>query len=169
METTVKTVVTLKSSTFNMSEPREYFINPGCFGDDLAKWLAEQLRSKRYQASEVPGQEDFGWYFTFVESGVEHCFVIGLRPGDDDAEDLWIGGSNGAEASLHLCWEVASGISNRMQRGLSIKFCRAHRKFRRSAGTFGATLIAVARKSELLPPPRTSNRVFQHPASTTVL
>jgi len=91
METTVKTVVTFKSSTFNMSEPREYFINPGCFGDDLAKWLAEQLRSKGYQASEVPGQEDFGWYFTFVESGVEHCFVIGLRPGDDDAEDLWIG------------------------------------------------------------------------------
>jgi hypothetical protein len=45
METTVKTAVTLKSSTFNMSEPREYFINPGCFGDDLAKWLADQLRS----------------------------------------------------------------------------------------------------------------------------
>jgi hypothetical protein len=91
METTVKTVVTFKSSAFNMSEPREYFINPGCFGDDLAKWLAEQLRSKGHQASEVPNQEDFGWYFTFIESGVEHCFVIGHRPGDDDAEDVWIG------------------------------------------------------------------------------
>lgn len=91
METTVKTVVTFKSSTFNMSEPREYFVNPSCFGDDLAKWLAEQLRSKGYQASEVPGQEDFGWYFTFVESGVEHCFVIGHRAGDDDTEYLWIG------------------------------------------------------------------------------
>jgi hypothetical protein len=58
METTVKTVVTFKSSAFNMSEPREYFINPSCFGDDLAKWLAEQLRSNGHQASEVPGQED---------------------------------------------------------------------------------------------------------------
>jgi hypothetical protein len=90
VETTLKTVVTFKSSSFNMSEPREYFINPGCFGDDVAKWLVEQLRSKGYQTSEVPSQEDFGWYFTFVESGVEHCFVIGLRPGDD-AEDIWIG------------------------------------------------------------------------------
>jgi hypothetical protein len=91
METTVKTVVTFKSSAFNVSEPREYFINPGCFGDDLAKWLAEQLRSKGHQASEAPGQEDFGWYFTFMESGVEYCFVVGHRPGDDESEDVWIG------------------------------------------------------------------------------
>ncbi len=91
MDTTVKTVVTFKSSAFNMSEPKEYFINPCCFGDDVARWLAEQLRGKGYQAAEVPGQEDFGWYFRFTESGIEHCFVIGHRPGDNNEEGLWIG------------------------------------------------------------------------------
>ena len=91
MDTTVKTVVTFKSSVFNMSEPKEYFINPCCFGDDVARWLAEQLRSKGYQAAEVPGQEDFGWYFRFTKSGIEHCLVIGHRPGDNNEEGLWIG------------------------------------------------------------------------------
>jgi hypothetical protein len=108
METTVKTVVIFKSSAFNMSEPREYFINPGCFGDDLAKWLAEQLRGKGHQASEMPSQEDFGWYFTFIISGVEYCFVIGHRPGDG-AEGVWIGCWNGNAASLHLCWGAQAG------------------------------------------------------------
>jgi hypothetical protein len=87
----LKTVVTFKSSAFNMSEQREYFINPDCFGDDVAKWLIEQLRCKGYQADEVPGQEDFGWYLTFTVSNIEHCFVIGHRPGDDKAKHVWIG------------------------------------------------------------------------------
>ena len=91
MDTTVKTVVTFQSSAFNMSEPREYFINPCCFGDDLAKWLAEQLRKNGHQAAEAPGQEDFGWYFLFRIAGVEYCFVIGHRPGDQSEEGLWIG------------------------------------------------------------------------------
>jgi hypothetical protein len=91
METATKTVVTFKSSAFNTSEQREYFINPGCFGDDVAKWLGEQLRSKGYQTADTPGQEDFGWYLTFTVSGVEHCFVIGHRPGNGEDEDVWIG------------------------------------------------------------------------------
>jgi hypothetical protein len=88
---TVRTVVTFKSAAFNFSEPRDYFINPCCFGDDVARWLAEQLRGKGYQANEVPGQEDFGWYFTFRVSGIAYCFVIGHRPGDENIEGEWIG------------------------------------------------------------------------------
>lgn len=91
MDTKVKTVVTFGSSTFNISEPRDYFINPGCFGDDVAKWLIERLRCKGYQAADTPGQEDFGWFFTFTVSGIEHCFVISYRPGNDYSEDVWIG------------------------------------------------------------------------------
>lgn len=87
----VKTVVTFRSSVFNMSEPKEYFINPCCFGDDLARWLAGQLRGKGHQADEEPGQEDFGWYFDFSVSGVKHCFVLGYRPGDENEEGSWIG------------------------------------------------------------------------------
>jgi hypothetical protein len=41
MDTTIKTVVTFKSSAFNMSEPKKYFVNSSCFGDDLAGWLID--------------------------------------------------------------------------------------------------------------------------------
>ena len=91
MDTTVKTVVTFKSSAFNVSEPKEQFINPCCFGYDVARWLAEQLRDKEYLAANVPGQEDFGWYFSFLVDGIEYCFVIGHRPSDANGEGVWIG------------------------------------------------------------------------------
>lgn len=90
MTVPAKTVVTFKSAAFNMSEPKEYFINPCCFGDDLARWLAGQLRDKGHQADEDPGQEDFGWYFDFSVSGIKHCFVLGYRPGDATEEGAWI-------------------------------------------------------------------------------
>jgi hypothetical protein len=90
VKTKVKTVVTFKSSAFNTSEPREYFINPCCFGDDVAKWLIEELRGRGYQTADAPGQEDFGWYFIFTVSSVKYCFVIGLRPGTEAAEDVWL-------------------------------------------------------------------------------
>jgi hypothetical protein len=91
MDAPIKTVVRFKSSAFNMSEPKKYFINPSCFGDDLAIWLIDQLRGKGYEVSDAPGQEDFGWYFTFRVSEIEHCFVIGHRPDEDNEEGLWIG------------------------------------------------------------------------------
>ena len=88
---TVRTVVIFKSAAFNFSEPRDYFINPCCYGDDVARWLAEQLHCKGYQADDVPGQEDFGWYITFRVSDISYCFVIGHRPGDENTEGEWIG------------------------------------------------------------------------------
>lgn len=91
MDTTVKTVVTFKSSPFNVSEPKEHFINPCCFGIDVARWLTEQLRAKGYQAANAPGQEDFGWYFSFLIDGLEYCFVIGHRPVNENGEGVWIG------------------------------------------------------------------------------
>lgn len=91
MKTKSRMVVTFKSSVFNVSEARAYFINPSVFGDDVARWLAENLRSNGYQAAEAPGQEDFGWYFCFSVAGIEHCFVVGFRPGDNSNEGLWIG------------------------------------------------------------------------------
>jgi hypothetical protein len=99
MRTTVTRVVTFKSSAFNSSEPKEYFINPSCFGDDVAKWLAAELRSKGHEAEEGPGQEDFGWYFRFTVSGIEHCFVIGYRP-DDDSGDGFVDRLAGAKPRI---------------------------------------------------------------------
>jgi hypothetical protein len=49
MTAKIRTVVTFESSLFNTSDPKDYFINPCCFGDDVAVWLAQQLRAKGYE------------------------------------------------------------------------------------------------------------------------
>ncbi len=83
--------VTFSSDAFNTSEPREYFINPHCFGDDLAHWLIRGLKERGYQADDEPGQEDFGWYFTYRVNDTSYDFVVGYRPGDGLDEGIWIG------------------------------------------------------------------------------
>lgn len=90
MTAKIRTVVTFESTAFNTVEQKEYFINPGCFGDDVAKWVAEQLHDKGHKTADNTGQEDFGWYLNFTLSGIDYCFVIGYRPDDDEA-GTWIG------------------------------------------------------------------------------
>lgn len=87
----MRTVVTFQSSAFNTSEPRPYFINPECFGDDVARWLGERLRAGGMRADEAPGQEDFGWYFEYDAPEGRHCVVLGYRPPDGDEPGAWIG------------------------------------------------------------------------------
>ncbi len=87
----MKTEVHFHSTAFNCTEPKDYFINDCCFGDDLARWLIKQLRLQGLQTAAEPGQEDFGWFFTFHTGGAEHCFVIGFQPNDPAADDQWLG------------------------------------------------------------------------------
>jgi hypothetical protein len=93
MSARLRTVVVFRTSAFNSSEPRAYFINDCCYGDDLARWLIARLRADGVQTDDEPGQEDFGWYFNYRCPGAQgaHCLVITSRPedeGDDDA--TWI-------------------------------------------------------------------------------
>ncbi len=48
------------TSRFNVSNPKSYFINECCFGDDLASWLRLKLIEDGIQVEE-PYQEDWGW------------------------------------------------------------------------------------------------------------
>lgn len=91
MPATIKTVVTFESAAFNTSAHKDYFINQGCFGDDVAIWLIEELRRRKFETAAKPRQEDFGWYLTFLMSGTEHCLVIGYLPGGDTEGGVWIG------------------------------------------------------------------------------
>lgn len=87
----MRTLATFRSTAFNTTEARAYFINPDCFGDDLARWLMERLRTNGLQVDPEPGQEDFGWYFCFSVPEGEHCCVLGYRPPDDgESEGVWI-------------------------------------------------------------------------------
>jgi hypothetical protein len=94
---------------FNLSEPREYFINDCCYGDDAARWLVEQLRARGLTVTE-PGQEDWGWYFDAHSDGAAYFVGVG---GNSDNE---IARSNRGEWRLMIqkhrtLWEKLSGAS----------------------------------------------------------
>ena len=81
------TTATFRSSAFNTTEVKPYFINPFCFGDDLAKWMIARLRDIGIRTEDEPGQEDFGWYFNFGVAAGKHCCVLGYQ--DDGPEGKW--------------------------------------------------------------------------------
>jgi len=91
MESEIRTVVTFESTAFNMTKPKDYFINPCCFGDDVAEWLIRELRKQGMRTDEKPGQEDFGWYLNFEAAGIGHTFVIGHLPNGETEAGTWIG------------------------------------------------------------------------------
>jgi hypothetical protein len=91
MNSSLRTVATFKSTAFNMTQPKEKFINACCFGDDVAKWLIGELRKLGIKTDEEPHQEDFGWYFDLEVAGAGHCFVVGHRPTGESEAGTWIG------------------------------------------------------------------------------
>jgi hypothetical protein len=78
---------TFRSSSFNTSEVRPYFVNDCCFGDDLARWLIGRLREAGVGTDDEPGQEDFGWYFQFNLPSGAHCCVLGYQ--EDEPDGVW--------------------------------------------------------------------------------
>src|SRR5262249_17912354 len=111
MTNSLRTVVTFKSRAFNTSEPKGYFVNLCCFGDDLCRWLQQRLQSSGIPTSDELGQEDFGWYFTFQCGSQPYCFVVSYQPGDAVNEGQWIG-----EVERHVGF-LASLLGGR-QRGI---------------------------------------------------
>jgi hypothetical protein len=74
-----------ETNRFNLSEVKMYFINPCCFGEDVAMWLREKLIQQSVETDE-PGQEDWGWYLGSSYQGNHYFIGIGGLP-DDDATD----------------------------------------------------------------------------------
>ena len=58
--------VSFRTRLFENKEPKSYFINPPCYGEDLASWLLQRLQGTEFSVGE-PIQEDYGWGF-WVES-----------------------------------------------------------------------------------------------------
>jgi hypothetical protein len=87
----VRTIVTFQSSTFNTSEPRDYFINDCCYGDDLARWFIAELRGRGIQTDTELDQEDFGWYFGFRVGDTDYQLVLGYLEGRGESDGVWIG------------------------------------------------------------------------------
>jgi hypothetical protein len=51
--------ILFETAQFNVSEVKEHFINPCCFGEDLAEWLRRQLTANGITAGPAY-QEDLG-------------------------------------------------------------------------------------------------------------
>jgi hypothetical protein len=72
-----------ETNRFNLSEVKDHFINPCCFGEDLAAWLRGKLLEKGLEVT-APDQEDWGWY---IEADYEGCrYFIGVGGNADEAE-----------------------------------------------------------------------------------
>jgi hypothetical protein len=52
--------ILFKTNRFNLSKVGEHFINPCCFGEDLAAWLRIKLNERRVEVDQAY-QEDWGW------------------------------------------------------------------------------------------------------------
>lgn len=68
--------ILFRTSRFNLSVVKPHFINPCCFGEDLAQWLSGKLTEKKIEASQ-PGQEDWGWYLKTSQSG--NSYFLGMN------------------------------------------------------------------------------------------
>ena len=134
----MRTVATFKSSSFNTSEVRAFFINPNCFGDDLARWLISRLREAFIATDDEPDQEDFGWYFNFSMQEGEHCCVLGYRPGEAGNKDgewvVWLERRRGLLGSLvggrnrGIAQSAIAAIHTALSSGSEIRTLRWHLK-----------------------------------------
>lgn len=75
----------LATNRFNVSVVGPHFINPCCFGEDLARWLRSSLRERGIETDQER-QEDWGWYFYARFEGrryridVAHGTPLGVAP-----------------------------------------------------------------------------------------
>jgi len=77
----MRNTVRFQSAAFNSTEPRPHFINPCCFGDDVAEWLKPRLQQIGYDV-QGPDQEDWGWYLVCRNAHGSYYVNIG-HTGDE--------------------------------------------------------------------------------------
>jgi len=73
-----------RTGRFNLSKVSPHFINPCCFGEDLAAWLREKLSEKGITARE-PYQEDWGWELPAKINGQSYYLGVGGNADGDTA------------------------------------------------------------------------------------
>lgn len=80
--------ILFRSDRFNLSKSGEHFINPCCFGEDLAAWLRPKLAEKNVETA-PPHQEDWGWELP-ARTGTDSYYLCmsgnADNPGNDEGE-----------------------------------------------------------------------------------
>ena len=79
--------ILFKTNRFNLSKVGEHFINPCCFGEDLAAWLRVKLIERSIEVFQ-PYQEDWGWELP-VKHGADFYYLCmsGNSDGSSTNED----------------------------------------------------------------------------------
>ncbi len=73
-----------ETAKFNLSQPKEHYINECCYGDDVAAWLAGKLKAQGIEVTE-PAQEDWGWYIEARHNGNAYFIGVGGNAEDESA------------------------------------------------------------------------------------
>jgi hypothetical protein len=62
---------------FEVTTPKEHFINERCFGEDFAEWRRSRLNARQITCDE-PVQEDWGWALLVTLDGRTFTIAIGV-------------------------------------------------------------------------------------------
>jgi len=81
--------ILFQSNRFNLSEIKPHFINPCCFGEDLARWLASSLAQRGIRVGDLH-QEDWGWEFAAAHA--TNCYYIGVGGNSLEIRQMRTGG-----------------------------------------------------------------------------
>jgi hypothetical protein len=79
----MRTHVTFRTTRFNQTEVRPYFINNNCFGDDCAAWLVTGLRERGWDDFADAWQEDWGWQTSTARAAHKYLLSVGLMEEDE--------------------------------------------------------------------------------------
>jgi hypothetical protein len=99
--------ILFKTNRFNLSIVGDHFINPCCFGEDLAAWLRIKLSERNVEVRE-PYQEDWGWELPAThESG---SYYLCMSGNSDESS------SNKDEGEWRIIVEKRRSIGQRLRR-----------------------------------------------------
>lgn len=104
-----------ETNRFNLSEVKEHFINPCCFGEDLATWLRGKLLERGIEVTE-PGQEDWGWYVEAKNEG--SWYFVGIGGNADESGGVKNQGEWRIMVEKHRSvWEKVTGTNEASEAG----------------------------------------------------
>ena len=80
--------ITIETDIFEHREVKPHFINPCCFGEDLAEWLRGRLSPLAAEGFHFADakQEDYGWGF-WASRGADRFWIALSYVGDGPQED----------------------------------------------------------------------------------
>jgi hypothetical protein len=98
--------ILFKTSRFNLSKVGKHFINPCCFGEDLAAWLRIKLVEQGVETGQAY-QEDWGWELPATHGG--HSYYLCMSGNSEESS------ANEDEGEWRIIVEKKRSIGQRLR------------------------------------------------------